>query len=846
VLEVGEPDLAFTVQECATLAALVGRSPAPALLGGWPALVRLCLDGRDPVAWQFLREEVLAHLSEWQRTALLALALLHTADVHLVSDVVGFPCDLADLADLAEHVPLVSRVGKDFSAHELWAEAIAATPPPRLRGLRRHAVRTLTARGDLARAGAVALAGKDWALLAEVAERLVAETVLTYPADLGRRWLSRVPQAEGTRPGLVLLAAADRLHGDYTDRSVDALLDRCRPGLGDLSKSAALAIGVVAATARHDLRRLADLADPAADDGSAGRAARTCARAAQLELAGDPGTALDLLETVDEPALLAAGATGVLRVASQTRIQCLQLIGRPVDAALIGHLGDGDLRHTPAVCRWMAGDAGGFDCPSRVEDYAGASASGTSRDRVLGAFVHASLAASWGQVSPLARREMAALSLPAAPPRDAAFLTNARAAMAVAAHQETEAAACFDAFLTLHPPKPAAAERHLRRFLALGYVLEPRLRALWDSVVLGPQEEVSRRTARLLVCARKGHRETDLDVEPELAFTVLPLPWSVELAVRLRQLGDPAAIRLAGWLVDRVGPPVRIELRRLAAAEATAMGAVALLREVPIPPERPVTVRVLGPLTVQHGDLPAHAADVRRCRVRELLQLLVLERSVTRERLVDLLWPELDPSAGARNLRVTLTHLRRLLEPNRATTEAPFGVRADLQRVWLHASPALVVDLWQLRSRLARIRAAEKVNDLAAVGVQLAAAYDVWRGRALADLDRIPDVADAVAEVETVRLTVVLELGELRLRTGRAEDAGRLATAALALDEFAERAHRLAMAAALRRGDEAAADRAARRALAACRELGTPPDSATRVLLRRALRAQRAMSERAA
>ena len=132
VLEIGETDLAFTAQECATLATLLGRSPSVAHFGGWPALVRLCLARRDSVAWQFPREEVLAELAEPQLTALFALALVGTAGVDLVSEIVGFPCDLDDLA---EHVPLVSRVGRDdFHAHELWAETIAATPPRRLRG----------------------------------------------------------------------------------------------------------------------------------------------------------------------------------------------------------------------------------------------------------------------------------------------------------------------------------------------------------------------------------------------------------------------------------------------------------------------------------------------------------------------------------------------------------------------------------------------------------------------------------------------------------------------------------------------------------------------------------------
>jgi DNA-binding SARP family transcriptional activator len=417
--------------------------------------------------------------------------------------------------------------------------------------------------------------------------------------------------------------------------------------------------------------------------------------------------------------------------------------------------------------------------------------------------------------------------------------------MAVATHDDSGAAACFDAFLALHPPRPGAAERHLRRNLALGYVLQPRLRALWDSAALGPQERASRDTARLLVAARDDCGEVEPDIDPQLVFTALPLPWSVELAARLQQRGSPAGARLAAWLVDRVGAPVRAELRRLS-VEPTAAGAAALLAEVPIPPAQPVTVAVLGPLAVRHGDVAVDARELRRCRVRELLQVLVLERSVTRDRLVDLLWPDLDPTAGARNLRVTLSYLRRLLEPDRAASEACFCVRTDLERVWLHPAPALIVDLWQLRGRLARARAARSAGDLIALDVQLAAAKGLWRGRPLADLERIPELDAAVAEVDALRPSVLLELGELRLHAGRAEDAGLLAAEALALDEFAEPAHRLAMAAALARRDDADADVAAQRALAACRELGTPPESATRVLLHRSMRARRATPERAA
>lgn len=43
------------------------------------------------------------------------------------------------------------------------------------------------------------------------------------------------------------------------------------------------------------------------------------------------------------------------------------------------------------------------------------------------------------------------------------------------------------------------AERHLRRFLALGYIVNDRLRAHWDSVDLGLSHLAARAAARALV-----------------------------------------------------------------------------------------------------------------------------------------------------------------------------------------------------------------------------------------------------------------------------------------------------------------------------------------------------------
>jgi len=73
-----------------------------------------------------------------------------------------------------------------------------------------------------------------------------------------------------------------------------------------------------------------------------------------------------------------------------------------------------------------------------------------------------------------------------------------------------------------------------------------------------------------------------------------------------------------------------------------------------------LTIRCLGRFEVWRDGVPVH--DWRRDKARTLLKHLVSHRgSISRDVLLDLLWPELEQDAAARNLRVTLHALRRAL-----------------------------------------------------------------------------------------------------------------------------------------------------------------------------------------
>lgn len=189
-------------------------------------------------------------------------------------------------------------------------------------------------------------------------------------------------------------------------------------------------------------------------------------------------------------------------------------------------------------------------------------------------------------------------------------------------------------------------------------------------------------------------------------------------------------------------------------------------------------------------------------------------------------------------MRVTLTHLRRLLEPDRSGGEASFHLRADGDTIRLVRSESLSVDLWTFDVLDTRADRARADGDIDRAAELLSEAVALWRGDPLPDLRDLADPDDVAVEVDRVRARHVrdlLVLGELRLVAGAAAEAARLAARALSVEPYDPRGHRLALAAALRCGDPASIAAARRRVLTSLRQLGAAPDPATAILLRQAL-----------
>jgi len=386
----------------------------------------------------------------------------------------------------------------------------------------------------------------------------------------------------------------------------------------------------------------------------------------------------------------------------------------------------------------------------------------------------------------------------------------------------------------------------------VSYVLSEEAAAHWEDQPLGPLHVRTLAAARLLVELRRrspdsgssgivssepGSSELGPLPAPEVVITALPLPWTVELAVRAHAAGlsgaDELARRLGEWEPDAaVGEFARWSADdSLPPSLAEAVGELTTIVAGCSSPT--IHIDVLGPLRATVDGDALDGPDLRRSRVRTLLALLAVCGPIDRDRVVELIWPDAEPAAARQNLRVTLTRLRRaLLVPGAPST--PGVVRTEGDVLALAGPPTVVVDLHRFRALVADSGRQRAEGDAAASVASLHDAVDLWRGDPLGDLE---DVAGLSSTVDDVRCEVVdagLQLGEALLVAGAFDGALRCAVQCRAASPYDERAHRLAIAANVHRQDHQGVQHAVAVLNDALGELGVEPQPSTRMLLRRA------------
>jgi LuxR family transcriptional regulator, maltose regulon positive regulatory protein len=364
-------------------------------------------------------------------------------------------------------------------------------------------------------------------------------------------------------------------------------------------------------------------------------------------------------------------------------------------------------------------------------------------------------------------------------------------------------------------------------------VLAADTRPHWDGMELKGHLATARSLAAAVVAVREGRSTQHLRQfeapAPDMIRALLHHRLAAELAVALHRVGRSEALTL----LDALGPAGRQAARKLARDRSPmASAARALLAAVPAPPPEPVELGVLGPLAVRRGGEYVTGGDLRRERVRELLAFLVLHRKATRRAITAALWPDLDERSAANNLRVTLTYLLRLLEPDRAPGEPAYTVRIDGQDVRLVSGGALRIDVDVFEEHLVAASNAEAEGTPSVALDHLIAAMSLYRGDLHADTPEAEWLAFDRDHYRRQFVGAATRAGQLLVGLGDVDRAEAVARCAISADPWAEDAHAVLVAAALARPDRVAARRALERCEAALAELGVTPSDEVRRLAR--------------
>ena len=228
-------------------------------------------------------------------------------------------------------------------------------------------------------------------------------------------------------------------------------------------------------------------------------------------------------------------------------------------------------------------------------------------------------------------------------------------------------------------------------------------------------------------------------------------------------------------------------------------------------------VRCLGPFQAWRGDTQISAREWQREKARQLFQLLITYRGqwLSREQIVDLLWPDQSAENATRDFKVALNALNRALEPARPLQAAPYFVIRRGSTYGINPQARLVTD-------------AELFGKFAGSGD----ADDLQAALAMYEDDYLPDClyADWCSterhQYQQKYLAVTERLARLYLQTERWEETVSICQAGIRRDPCWEPAYSLMIQAYAAQGNTAQALAAYQRCETVLREeLGIEPSA---------------------
>jgi DNA-binding SARP family transcriptional activator/ATP/maltotriose-dependent transcriptional regulator MalT len=177
-----------------------------------------------------------------------------------------------------------------------------------------------------------------------------------------------------------------------------------------------------------------------------------------------------------------------------------------------------------------------------------------------------------------------------------------------------------------------------------------------------------------------------------------------------------------------------------------------------------------------------------------LVAVAMRPEALARERLTDMLWPDLGESPARNAFHVCLHRLKSRLGDDNAVVRTREGYRLGND---------VRVDLWEIDRTVAGLRAADTLD--ARQGAALRALYDGLRATRPAKFEAWEWFEPTERHLRELRCEVAQALAKSALDEGRVQDALALAHEMIAYDPCDEPAREIAIRAYLRSGDRAAA-----------------------------------------
>ncbi len=248
-------------------------------------------------------------------------------------------------------------------------------------------------------------------------------------------------------------------------------------------------------------------------------------------------------------------------------------------------------------------------------------------------------------------------------------------------------------------------------------------------------------------------------------------------------------------------------------------------------------IRLLGSLTIEDGQRQLGPEDLGGRKPKQLLEILLNERgrAVSKDRLIDLLWPDDLPQHAAAALDTYVSVLRRHLEPT--------AVRARDSRYIRRVRPGYLFDASEIDLDLDRFQAlineglhARDEGDLEHAAVSLADAIGFYRGPYLEDEPQATWTFGSRERLKRTYRDLLVSAAGVATARGTFDDGLRLCEQAIAHDPACEEAYRQAMLCSYALGRQHEALRIFQRCSRALAEtLGTGPLPETDELYRHIL-----------